>query len=214
MANTQTQDYNADAELWQGLQGGLAVDNPYVPFLEPKVIERDGKRFLRIPKNQELQKLAEFFDKRGDQKFKNQKDFVTSYFSYRNGERENARQETELGLKVAKTQYDLNKPYFKPTIPKPEKVGKYKMEKNKTGGLRFTQEQKDGTQKPITAAEYALLSGQNVVDLLAQDPTGNSQKVIDDTNAIETKIKNGEMSAEAGLQALIKAYPWVYGSSR
>lgn len=155
---------------------------------------------LRIPKNQTMLDLAKFFDAHNNQQFKNSSDFVTSFFKWRQDEQ--------------KTQYDINKPYFKATTPKPQKVGKFKMDNTTTGGLRFTQEQADGTSKPITAAEYALLSGQNVLDILAQDKTGNSQKVIDETKAIEQQITDGKITPQQGLDALIKAYPWVYGSSR
>lgn len=189
------QDYHGDAEVYQNLSGAAAQENPYLPFLKPKVVERGGKRYLRIPKNQELMKLGEFFDTHNDKEFKNTNQLAQTYLDF------------------IKTRYDVNKPYFKSTAPKPKKVGKFKMEKTDTGGLRFTQDQGDGSYKPITAAEYALLSGNNVLDLLAQDPTPNSQKVIDDTRAIEEKINSGEISAEDGLDALIKAYPYVYGSS-
>lgn len=211
MANpTSITDYHGDAEVFQNLSGSLATENPYLPFLQPKVIDRGGKRVLRIPKNQELMKLGQFFDDHADTKFKNANDFTKTYLDFLKSDRD----QKKLELDTAETQYKINKPYFKPTTPKPEKVGKFKMESNKTGGLRFTQEQKDGTIKPITAAEYALLAGQNVLDLLAQDPTPNSQKVIDDTKAIEAKIKSGQITASDGLDALIKAYPHVYGSSR
>jgi hypothetical protein len=214
MAQATTKTYDADAEMFQNLSGAAAAENPYLPFLEPKVIDRgDGKRVLRIPKNQQLLDLGKFFDTAGNTKFKNANDFAKTYLDFLKSNRE----EKSLQLDTAKTMYDINKPYFKPTAPKVtkvDKVGKFKMEKNASGGLRFTQEQKDGTLKPITAAEYALLSGQDVLDVLANDPTSNSQKVIDDTKAIETKIQNGDITAQAGLDALIKAYPNVYGSSR
>ena len=205
--------YDNDAELWQMLNAGKAEDNPYLPYLTPRVVTgSDGKKYLRIPKNQELLNLGKFFDERGQQQYDNSSKFVNDYLGWKDSQ-------TKLGLEAAKTEYAINKPYYKPTsgdgdAGTPAKALAVSNEKTSTGGLAFFEKQKDGTKKPITAADYAGTTGQNIIDILSQSNDPADKKIIEDTKNLEADIANGVVTVDEALAALQEDYPHVYGSRR
>lgn len=106
MATQQQQNPNAtydeDAQMWQSLSGAAFAENPYAAFLEPKVVDRGGKKFLRIPKNQEMLKLGDFFETTNKNKFSNANDFAKTYLGFLNDEK-------KFGLDVAKYNLDVTK---------------------------------------------------------------------------------------------------------
>lgn len=217
-AAPKTSGFDNDAELFQMLNGGQLEANPYLPYLEPRVVTgADGKKFLRIPKNQELVTLGKFFDERGKEQYKNTASFVNDYLKYKQDQTKLGYERERLDLDKAKTQYDINKPYYAPkksTTPKTEPAAAVTKQSTASGGLSFFQKQKDGTKKPITVAEYSQVTGQNVVDILSQSKDPNDKKIIADTVALESAINEGKITADEALAALQTDYPWVYGSSQ
>jgi len=128
-----------DAELWQYLQGGDLGENPYIAFLQPYEIEKDGKKYLRIPKNQELKDMAIFWEDWRSGRIEHRENFMDDYLKYRHDMSTEAVDEGGLALDMAKfeqaikendfdealrmleeerlrieTNYKVNKPYYKP----------------------------------------------------------------------------------------------------
>jgi len=119
--------YDEDAQFWQSLSGAAFAENPYAPFLQPKVIDRGGKKVLRIPKNQELLKLADFFNTAQNTKFGNVNDFAKTYLGFLNDERRFGLDTAKFNLDVAKegrTAANAGKPKDrKLTIAESQKLG-------------------------------------------------------------------------------------------
>ena len=127
-----------DAEMWQYLQGGDIGENPYMAFLQPHEVTKDGKRYLRIPKNQELKAMATFWEDWRSGRIEHRENFMDDYLRYRHDISTEAVAEGRLALDIAKyeqaisendidtqirllnyeldrlqTEYNLNKPYSK-----------------------------------------------------------------------------------------------------
>lgn len=110
-----------EAQMWQYMSGGDTGENPYLPYVQPRVVEVDGKKVLRIPKNQTLLDLAKYFDDRQNTIVGQRSDFAGNFLNYL---KNNASERydagmldiayQQLGLNTAKTMYDINKPYYKP----------------------------------------------------------------------------------------------------
>lgn len=208
----QTKDYD-NAEVWQYLQGGDIKQNPYLPYLEPTVITKNGKRFLRIPRNQEMLTLSKYFDERGDAQYKNRSDFVQQYLKYRQDQTGNAlnerkqswtetMDEANYGLERAKTEYAVSKPYYKPGTDKKNSTSdKYKITRTDSGGMTFLK-----NDEPIGAYTYATEKGKTLMDVLkgSQDP--GDKELLD---SIDVLMKNGA-SYEEIISELEQEKPYLF----
>lgn len=104
-----SQNYEEDAQVFQTLQGGAQEENPYMPFLQPRVMTVGNKKFLRIPKNQEMMTMAKFFEDNRSSRFNSLNDLASRYLTYRHdiategvANKTQALDEKKFGLDVAK----------------------------------------------------------------------------------------------------------------
>jgi len=96
------EQYEQEAQMWQYLSGGDMRENPYLAYIEPRVIEEKGKRFLRIPKNQTLKDLAEFFDSKRETELGLRGDIASDFFDYRKDKFSEELDLAKYGLDVQK----------------------------------------------------------------------------------------------------------------
>lgn len=191
----------ADADFFQQLSGGSET-NPYLPYLRPTVVTKDGKQYLRIPKNQQLLNLAKYFDSVDKSQFTNTRQLAQDFIRFQD-------QEDSQKLGWAKEERIVAKEN-KPKAPKSEKVPAVSTKKTASGGIAFFQTQKDGTKKPITAAQYVASTGQNIRDVLSQSEDENDAKIVDEMDQLEEAVKEGTITEEEAVQSLQADYPWVF----
>lgn len=193
-----------DADFFQQLSGGSET-NPYLPYLQPTVITKDGKSFLRIPKNQQLLNLAKYFDSVDKTKFSNTRQLAQDFLNFQDQENSQA-----LGWQKEQRMVEKDNKTSAPKAPKQEKVPAVSTKKTASGGISFFQTQKDGTKKPITAAEYVATTGQNIRDVLSQSEDENDAQIVDEIDQLEQAINEGTITQDEALQSLQADYPWVF----
>lgn len=99
-------DAEQEAQMWQALSGGNIQENPYIPFLQPREFtdQESGKKFIRIPKNQTMMDLADFFEGARKQRTTEVGNLGDQFIKWQNNQ-------VNQALDTATTQYQLNKPY-------------------------------------------------------------------------------------------------------